>query len=143
MKVLKEEDLKRKRYIVFKRRKYDDAISRSALLEILGMTDFADHIRNAPALDVVSKDYHERCLQAEFKKRIAAEKTNRQILENYVPVVHATWIHGTDNHGYPYCFCSACKQDAIFRDIYHAHVKSPYCPNCGARMDGEVSDCGQ
>ena len=45
-----------------------------------------------PTIDVVPMDYHERCMQSEIKKRIAVEKTNRQILENYVPVVHAKWI---------------------------------------------------
>lgn len=45
-----------------------------------------------------------------------------------VPVVHAYWIY-CENGGY---FCSACDHRVAFL------VHNRFCPNCGARMDGEA-----
>ena len=88
-----------------------------------------------PTIDVVPMDYHERCMQSEIKKRIAVEKTNRQILENYVPVVHAEWIKHyikIGNFDWKYK-CSMCGK-------FNKQYSSPYCPHCGAKMDGGKDD---
>lgn len=45
-----------------------------------------------PDADVVPMDYHERCMQLEIQKRIDAEKTAREIKENYEPVKRGRWI---------------------------------------------------
>lgn len=89
-----------------------------------------------PTIDAVPMDFHERCMQAEIKKRIAAEKTNRQILENYVPVVHAHWVKD---------FIKICNCDWKYKcskcGKYNKQYSPPYCPHCGARMDmGGQSD---
>ena len=46
------------------------------------------------------------------------------------PVVHGRWNFDafTAKHGNPYR-CSCCKEE--YADMFN------YCPNCGARMDGE------
>ena len=54
-----------------------------------------------------------------------------------VPVVHAHWIHDHDVEHYgkhygAYWRCSSCGR--ILKDSNWF----PYCPMCGARMDGEV-----
>jgi predicted RNA-binding Zn-ribbon protein involved in translation (DUF1610 family) len=48
------------------------------------------------------------------------------------------------NHYYE---CSACGKPALDRTVYdelrnprQEQVLSPYCPNCGAKMDGENSE---
>lgn len=50
------------------------------------------------------------------------------------PVKHAHWIEGNEDHvscdSVCYYTCSECNHS--FSD------NTPYCPNCGARMDGEV-----
>ena len=46
---------------------------------------------------------------------------------NAVPVVHGLWI--TDEKGVTYC--GRCKVIDDFASVHN------YCPNCGARMDGE------
>ena len=101
---------------------------------------FSDHCRlkdvqewlyEQPTIDVVPMDYHERCMQSEIKKRIAVEKTNRQILENYVPVVHAKWMKHyikIGNFDWKYK-CSMCGK-------FNKQYSPPYCPHCGAKMDG-------
>lgn len=59
------------------------------------------------------------------------------------PVVHGLWISweqagnfipSTDRHE-----CSVC-HDAAQVLVNGIELLSPYCPNCGARMDEEVSD---
>lgn len=54
-----------------------------------------------------------------------------------VPVVHAYWIikpHGT--YGQLRAFCSACGKHSGIGGIV-SNQKKPYCPNCGAIMDGK------
>lgn len=47
------------------------------------------------------------------------------------PVKHGRWIKGTSFGGVR---CSECDYGSIIM----LHYSSKYCPNCGARMDGEV-----
>lgn len=57
------------------------------------------------------------------------------------PVVHAKWIKNEDmrrmnGHIYDWC-CSNCGGFAV-KGIYNNYDdKTPYCPKCGAKMDGE------
>lgn len=49
------------------------------------------------------------------------------------PVRHGRWIDGEDNYG-SYVTCSTCKEDFV---CWEADcVRTNYCPNCGAKMDG-------
>ena len=50
------------------------------------------------------------------------------------PVRHGHWI----NENF-YTHCSACGKMAIY-DKYGQEVESDYCPNCGAKMDGEPNN---
>lgn len=57
--------------------------------------------------------------------------------EELVPVVHGQWME------VPYVYiglkryeCSNCYSDVFWNDRIQHH-KDKYCPNCGARMDGE------
>lgn len=43
-------------------------------------------------------------------------------------VMHGRWLINSDGY-YPYC--SECKEEPKHGEMTH------YCPNCGARMDGE------
>lgn len=56
------------------------------------------------------------------------------------PVVHGRWIrpHWKNSN---YCYdCSECGGEAMHRDYQWAKDGIyPICPNCGARMDGEVN----
>ena len=53
-----------------------------------------------------------------------------------VPVVHGEWERELDVHDEPFYQCSVCGEcfDSN-RDSTHEVFK--YCPDCGARMDGE------
>lgn len=56
-----------------------------------------------------------------------------------VEVKHGEWISPRPSGGYDF-YCSCCKEFAItyedsnYREQYHL---TDYCPNCGAKMDGE------
>lgn len=50
-------------------------------------------------------------------------------------VKHGEWILEREPNGKPYCFhCSICDDDFHYIGIKVAY---DYCPNCGAKMDGE------
>lgn len=57
--------------------------------------------------------------------------------EEYAPVRHGKWIRSKDaDDG----FCSICECDMpMYREDWEwKYCETPYCPNCGARMDGET-----
>lgn len=61
----------------------------------------------------------------------------RQLIEmqpvaDVSPVRHGRWIYGEDID----IQCSVCGADALTEGDYR-QTRSNYCPNCGARMDGE------
>ena len=88
-----------------------------------------------PTIDAVPMDFHKKCMDEEIKKRVLTENTNRQILENYAPVVHAKWIKHyikIGNFDWKYK-CSMCGK-------FNKQYSPPYCPHCGAMMDGGKDD---
>lgn len=44
------------------------------------------------------------------------------------PVRHGEWIHKNGE-----MYCSVCGGEALMDEVYY---ESPYCPDCGAKMDG-------
>lgn len=55
-----------------------------------------------------------------------------------VPVRHGKWIRLGQKHdgGYVWIRCSVCGNE----DIDSPVCMTKYCPNCGARMDGDETD---
>lgn len=113
-----------------------DLISRRALLKII--REWPEHlgVLNNPTCE----EYAERYGNLEALSAIAGE-VERLPAADAVPVVHAEWISevvtkrdwkGMLKQYYQPCSCSACHEPAI--------QKYNYCPNCGARMDGESEE---
>lgn len=69
-------------------------------------------------------------------KRVLADMPAADV----APVVHGSWIVRFDG---PYnrrrCYCSNCKRHNGIGGIAKNQEK-PYCPNCGAKMDGGDND---
>lgn len=104
-------------------------------------TEYAVTLRDidqAPAIDAVPMDDLRKCLESEIEKRILTEKTNRQILENYVPVVHAKWIQSKTHQDYFHCSC--CKVSNKMKKSCNIYILPKYCNCCGAKMDGGKDD---
>ena len=62
-----------------------------------------------------------------------------------VSVVHGRWIECVPGDGFPYC--SNCKRLALDEGLFlnpklMKWHRTPYCPYCGAKMDGE-QEAGQ
>lgn len=53
------------------------------------------------------------------------------------PVVHGRWIEREDFNFDTYYDCSACGESFCFIEGVPEENFYLYCPNCGARMDGE------
>ncbi len=67
----------------------------------------------------------------------AKRRIDEQPTVDAAPVVHAYWIikpHGTYDR--LRAFCSACGKHSGIGGIV-SNQKKPYCPNCGAIMDGK------
>ena len=50
------------------------------------------------------------------------------------PVVHGRWVHEHTSEGYAWVMCSEC-ETVIHKILINKRLN--YCPNCGAKMDGE------
>lgn len=84
----------------------------------------SQYIKKADALRIVDLHYGPCSGYSEIKRLPA---------EDVEPVVHGRWVK---EFYHPY-WCSCCEEIAPLDACGESHYKSNYCPNCGARMDGE------
>lgn len=87
--------------------------------------------------------YEGICALAYHRAQPANEPFTRDYVEeaptaDVVPVVHGEWelFDECSNAG---VYCSICHK-AVYREsawYKNVHIKSKYCPNCGAKMDKE------
>lgn len=54
-----------------------------------------------------------------------------------VEVVHGRWKIKTDDYDCEYMMCSCCKEEFYPVDADTVDTTPNYCPNCGAKMDGD------
>ena len=107
-----------------------DLISREALLEALANRNLSDEFYDH-GLDWENAS---RETQRAVEVQGAAIKRiiNSAHAVDAVPVRHGKWVYHDDDV-MPWNSCSLCGCSAF--DLHGAN----YCPNCGARMDEEVS----
>ena len=77
-----------------------------------------------PAIDAVPREWHDKCMEIEIKKRMDLEK-------------HGHWIEVQRIHEKDHtaiCECSLCG-DTVW--VYDGQRAWNYCPNCGAYMGAE------
>ena len=111
-----------------------DLISREDLLEALKKRQMADEFADH------GLDWENATL--ETRRAVEAQGAGIKRIINSahavdaVPVRHGKWVYHDDDV-MPWNSCSLCGCSAF--DLHGAN----YCPNCGARMDEEVSGNGQ
>ena len=59
---------------------------------------------------------------------IAKDLIRKAPTADVAPVRHGEWLHKNGEMR-----CSVCDSKALMDEVYY---KSPYCPDCGAKMDG-------
>lgn len=65
-------------------------------------------------------------------KKLVRSLLDRAPAADVAPVVHGRWI--ADGDGYHWTYnCSIC----AWKDEYPFNERHNYCPNCGAKMDGD------
>jgi len=79
--------------------------------------------------------YEHTFAECEYAIRPIADDLKKLPVADVRPVRHGQWIHdGLDfPHGNDWIHCSECGK----RGINVPADLTDYCPNCGARMDGE------
>ena len=104
-----------------------------------GLREAAHMIEEAPVVDAVpmthdldSSDLIRRKDVLWITKETGAWETQNRVRElpaaDVAPVVHGRWIASHDE----FCACSICKYP-----VYVGWNQTNYCPNCGAKMNGE------
>ena len=88
----------------------------------------------------MNKEYIDREKAMEIVKRTSGDyaaawsKIRQLPAADVVPVVHGEWIVNPKRE-YDY-ICSVCGGDAPEDRWRNNAILTPYCPNCGAKMDG-------
>lgn len=94
----------------------------------------AEYINREAAIRALLNDAQE---QVSYSREDAADCIRYMDAADVAPVVHGRWIYIGKYGEYE---CSVCHGiDTDCSDYYSSHVvtEQDYCPNCGARMDGD------
>ena len=83
--------------------------------------------------------------QREIKAIVVGMERARDSVENapaadVVPAVHGRWEIKTDNYDCEYAMCSVCGEEFYDANEDTIDITFNYCPNCGARMDGDIHE---
>lgn len=92
----------------------------------------AEYIEREAAIDAIMKVYV-RTAGYKARERVfeAEEAVHRLSVADVAPVVHGDWEIVLGSNGKEYMVCTCCR---VSQDITGVFT---YCPNCGARMDGD------
>lgn len=99
-------------------------------------------------------DECDECMSIELNRKVsvswadAEEEFKQRLLDapvvDAVEVVHGRWLYDSGSGKY---FCSACdeyalsfKKDTLYGGDLYEVCLTDYCPNCGAKMDGDGNE---
>lgn len=101
--------------------KREDA--KNAVINVVGWESIANY------LDEMSKHFSTKDNYYYDALMDAEDAIDDLPSEDVAPVRHGRWITDEEDDGWVWSKCSECG--------YHMLATHRYCPNCGARMDGE------
>lgn len=88
----------------------------------------AEYIKKQVALDAILSEPPDAHYPSWYAERIKALPA-----ADVVPVVHGRWEQDADGDWY----CTNCDEVVAICDSGRERTyRKPYCPNCGAKMDG-------
>ena len=91
----------------------------------------AEYIEREAAIRALLNDYQE---QVSYSREDAADCIRNMDAADVAPVRHGLWKCNK-----PCPVCGGDRFDGLDADIW-ADWEPPYCPNCGAKMDGELNE---
>ena len=95
----------------------------------------AEYIEREAISEEIRKYYYKNPPNSSYEEGFdrGLDRAQRVILDapasDVAPVRHGRWLHRKNGVAY----CSECKIDTV-------EDETNYCPNCGAKMDGERKD---
>ena len=90
----------------------------------------AECVEREMAIRAILNDYLE---QVDYSREDAADCIRYMSAADVAPVRHGRWSNGDS-------YCPVCRKDkfrGLDADVW-ADWQPDYCPNCGAKMDGNV-----
>ena len=87
--------------------------------------------------DVVKKVFEDFGKSLVMAPGFAARQIGAIPAADVQTVVHGRWEIKTDDYDCEYAKCSACGEEFYDANEDTIDITFNYCPNCGARMDGE------
>ena len=87
-----------------------------------------EYIEREALLKEEQEIYHWNGTNDIYGDFISSEIVRTFPVADVAPVVHGEWIHKNGE-----LYCSVCGGEALMDEVYY---ESPYCPDCGAKMDG-------
>lgn len=96
------------------------------------MGEYVSKIAVIRALLKDFKDERHTWYSASYAIDIMAKIVDEMPSADVIPVVHGKWIDKSGGIEGAWNYCSVCGERAI--ELYD------YCPNCGARMDGDSNE---
>lgn len=95
-----------------------------------------EYIDREAANEICATEYQERLRMLDYCGDTVAWNIGHAIKSlpaaDVTPVVHGRWIKDGN-----FLACTACEAEMDIKNSLGAENHKNYCPNCGAKMDGE------
>ena len=93
-----------------------------------------EYIKRESAVKAANEWVSEACKEPVMRASRLFDKLQKVPVADVAPVVHGRWEQDADGDWY----CTNCDEAvAICESGKERTYRKPYCPNCGAKMDGE------
>jgi hypothetical protein len=95
----------------------------------------AEYIERSDAADFFEKSKQTMWHKDDITATISSKKNIS--VADVVEVKYGKWEIKSDDYDCEYMMCSCCKEEFYPVDADTVDTTPNYCPNCGAKMDGE------